>query len=45
LRLFQFGKNICGDFLLYARLRTADKQPAGGALDKIKRIVKGLRER
>ena len=36
---------FCGDFLLCARLRTADKQPASGALDEIKRIVKRLRER
>lgn len=35
---------FCGDFLLCARLRTADKQPAGGALDEIKRIVSRLRE-
>jgi len=34
---------FCGDFLLCARLRTADKQPASGALDEIKRIVKRLR--
>jgi DDE family transposase len=36
---------FCGDFLLCARLRTADKQPASGALDEIKRIVKRVRER
>jgi len=36
---------FCGDFLLCARLRTADKDPASGALDEIKRIVKRLRER
>src|SRR5262244_848864 len=35
---------FCGDFLLCARLRTADKQPASGALDELKRIVKRLRE-
>ncbi len=35
---------FCGDFLLSARLRTADKQPAGGALLEIGRIVKRLRE-
>lgn len=36
---------FCGDFLLCARLRTADKQPASGALDELKRIVERLRER
>ena len=36
---------FCGDFLLCARLRTADKRPASGALDEIKRIVKRVRER
>jgi hypothetical protein len=36
---------FCGDFLLCARLRTADKQPANGALSEIKRIVARLRER
>jgi len=36
---------FCGDFLLCARLRTADKQAANGALDEIKRMVKRLRER
>jgi hypothetical protein len=36
---------FCGKFLLCSRLRTADKQPASGALDEIKRIVKRLRER
>lgn len=35
---------FCGDFLLSARLRTADKQPAAGALLDIERIVKRLRE-
>ena len=34
---------FCGDFLLCARLRTADKQPASGALNEIERIVKRLR--
>jgi hypothetical protein len=36
---------FCGDFLLCARLRTADKEAASGALDEIKRIVKRVRER
>jgi Transposase DDE domain group 1 len=36
---------FCGDFLLCGRLRTADKQPADGALAEIKRIVRSLRER
>jgi Transposase DDE domain group 1 len=36
---------FCGDFLLSARLHTADKRPASWALDEIKRIVKQLRER
>src|SRR5262249_61747876 len=36
---------FCGDFLLCARLRTADKQPANWALDEIERIGKRLRER
>lgn len=36
---------FCGDFLLSARLRTADKQPAAGALPEIERIVKSLRVR
>src|SRR5262249_59478513 len=36
---------FCGDFLLCARLRTADKQAANGALDEIKRMAKRLRER
>src|SRR5262245_59116230 len=36
---------FCGDFLLCARLRTADKQPANWALDEIERIVERLRER
>jgi len=35
---------FCGDYLLCARLRTADKRPASGALDEIERIVKRLRE-
>src|SRR5262249_55195224 len=35
---------FCGDFLLCARLRTADKEAASGALDEIKRIVKRVRE-
>ena len=35
---------FCGDFLLCARLRTADKDPASGALNEIQRIVKRLRE-
>lgn len=36
---------FCGDFLLCARLRTADKQPAAGALSEIEGIVKRLRAR
>lgn len=36
---------FCGDFLLSARLRTADKQPAAWALPEIERIVTGLRAR
>src|SRR5262249_50666388 len=36
---------FCEDYLLCARLRTADKRPASGALDEIERIVKRLRER
>ena len=35
---------FCGDFLLCARLRTADKQPAEGALEEVKRIVQSLRK-
>ena len=35
---------FCGDFLLCARLHTADKRPGSRALDEIKRIVKQLRE-
>ncbi len=36
---------FCEDFLLSARLRTADKQPAAWALPEIERIVGGLRAR
>jgi len=35
---------FCGDFLLCARLHTADKRPGSRALDEIKRIVKRVRE-
>src|SRR5215475_4670699 len=35
---------FCGDYLLCARLRTADKHPASGALEEMKRIVNRLRE-
>jgi hypothetical protein len=34
---------FCGDFLLCAKLRTADRDGAAGALDEVKRIVGQLR--
>lgn len=36
---------FCGDYLLCAKLRTADKEAANGALDEIKRIVGQIRKR
>ena len=36
---------FCGDFLLCARLHTADKRPGSRALDEIKLVVKRARER
>jgi hypothetical protein len=35
---------FCGEFLLCARLRSADGDPADGALDEVKRIVKQIRQ-
>ena len=35
---------FCGEFLLCARLRTADGDAADGALDELKRIVKQIRQ-
>ena len=34
---------FCGDFLLCAKLQTADKQPAAGALSEIERIIRKVR--
>jgi len=36
---------FCGDYLLCAKLKTADKEAADGALDEIKRIVGQIRKR
>jgi hypothetical protein len=36
---------FCGDELLCAKLRTADKGAANGALEEVKRIVKAIRKR
>ncbi|MGH9843846.1 MAG: IS1380 family transposase [Blastocatellia bacterium] len=36
---------FCGDELLCAKLRTADKGAADGALEEVKRIVKAIRKR
>lgn len=36
---------FAGDFLLCAKLRTADKDGAAGALDEVRRIVAAIRER
>jgi hypothetical protein len=36
---------FCGDFLLCAKLRTADKDGADGALDEVKRLVAAIRQR
>jgi hypothetical protein len=36
---------FCGDFLLCARLRTADSEPAKGAVEEIKRIVEVIRQK
>lgn len=36
---------FCGDELLCARLRTADKGAAHGVLDEVKRLVAGIRKR
>lgn len=35
---------FCGDFLLCAKLQTADKQPAAGALLEIERIISQVRK-
>ena len=35
---------FCGEFLLCARLRTADGDAADGALDELKRIIKQIRQ-
>jgi DDE family transposase len=34
---------FCGDYLLCAKLRTADRDGAAGALDEVKRIIQQLR--